>query len=136
MWIFGCSAICLCVRVVSKSAMFAAVIAACFASALSAAAAKSSALHPTGHPMESSTGGNIAAVPQIESTSAPNFGPNVYIFTPGMPQSEIQATVDSIATQQVSPTNSELSVMRCCLSSEPMDPATIRSIFRLATARW
>jgi hypothetical protein len=34
--------------------------------------------------------------------SQPNFGPNVYIFSPGMPQSQIQATVDSIASQQVS----------------------------------
>src|SRR5437899_979879 len=32
----------------------------------------------------------------------PNFGPNVYIFNPGMPQSEIQATVDAVAAQQVS----------------------------------
>jgi hypothetical protein len=31
----------------------------------------------------------------------PNFGPNVYIFNPGMPQSEIQATVDAVAAQQV-----------------------------------
>lgn len=31
----------------------------------------------------------------------PNFGPNVFVFTPSMPQSQIQATVDSIASQQV-----------------------------------
>src|SRR5260221_6716078 len=36
------------------------------------------------------------------AASQPNFGANVYIFTPDMPQSQIQATVDSIATQQVS----------------------------------
>jgi hypothetical protein len=35
------------------------------------------------------------------SPSQPNFGPNVYIFNPSMPQSQIQATVDAIATQQV-----------------------------------
>jgi hypothetical protein len=34
--------------------------------------------------------------------SQPNFGPSVYIFNPGMPQSEIQATVDAVAKQQVS----------------------------------
>ena len=34
--------------------------------------------------------------------AAPNFGPNVYIFDPSMPVSQIQATVDAIATQQVS----------------------------------
>src|SRR5580698_6761668 len=31
----------------------------------------------------------------------PNFGPNVYVFTPSMPQSQIQATVNSIASQQI-----------------------------------
>jgi hypothetical protein len=35
------------------------------------------------------------------SPSQPNFGPNVYIFNPSMPQSQIQATVDAVATQQV-----------------------------------
>ena len=30
-----------------------------------------------------------------------DLGPNVYLFTPDMPQSQIQSTVDSIATQQV-----------------------------------
>ena len=29
------------------------------------------------------------------------FGPNVYVFTPDMPQSQIQSTVDAIAAQQV-----------------------------------
>jgi hypothetical protein len=32
----------------------------------------------------------------------PDLGPNVRIFDPGMPQSEIQATLDAIANQQVS----------------------------------
>ena len=32
----------------------------------------------------------------------PDFGPNVMIFDPSMPTSQIQATVDAIATQQVS----------------------------------
>ena len=31
----------------------------------------------------------------------PDLGPNVYVFTPSMPQSQIQATVNSIATQQI-----------------------------------
>src|ERR1700678_2975321 len=35
------------------------------------------------------------------SPSQPNFGSNVYIFNPSMPLSEIQATVNSISTQQV-----------------------------------
>jgi hypothetical protein len=37
-----------------------------------------------------------------ESPGPPNFGPNVYIFNPSMPQSEIQAKVDAVASQQVS----------------------------------
>jgi hypothetical protein len=46
----------------------------------------------------------VSAVPaaQPASSSQPDFGPNVFIFTPDMPQSEIQAKVDSVATQQVS----------------------------------
>jgi hypothetical protein len=32
----------------------------------------------------------------------PNFGPNVHVFDPSMPLSEIQATVDAVAAQQVS----------------------------------
>jgi hypothetical protein len=36
------------------------------------------------------------------SSSQPNFGQSVYIFKPSMPQSDIQATVDAVANQQVS----------------------------------
>jgi hypothetical protein len=39
-----------------------------------------------------------AAPPQ---TGQPDFGPNVIVFDPSMPQSQIQATVDAIAAQQV-----------------------------------
>jgi hypothetical protein len=46
------------------------------------------------------------AAPGLASPAAaaarPDLGPNVYVFSPGMPQSQIQATVDSIASQQVS----------------------------------
>jgi hypothetical protein len=38
--------------------------------------------------------GSAAAAP-------PAFGPNVVVFTPSMPQSQIQATLDAISTQQV-----------------------------------
>ena len=34
-------------------------------------------------------------------SAPPDFGPNVLIFDPGMPTSQIQATVDAIAAQQV-----------------------------------
>src|SRR5580700_3618804 len=36
-----------------------------------------------------------------QSAGEPDFGPNVYVFSPSMPQSEIQATVNAIAAQQV-----------------------------------
>jgi len=102
MRISGCFRERVCVRVVSNLAMFAALIATCFASALSGTAVKSSAFDPAFHPTGSPRDGNIAPPPQLDSTITADFGPNVYIFTSSMPQSEIQATVDSIATQQVS----------------------------------
>ncbi len=37
----------------------------------------------------------------LASPSQPNFGSSVYIFDPTMPQSQIQATVNAIASQQV-----------------------------------
>ena len=45
------------------------------------------------------TGHRVPAAQHLAGT--PNFGPNVFVFTPSMPQSQIQATVDSIANQQV-----------------------------------
>jgi hypothetical protein len=50
------------------------------------------------------------------SSSQPNFGPSVYIFNPGMPQSEIQATVDAVAKQQVS---NQFGTQRYALLFEP-----------------
>src|SRR5947209_10346725 len=46
---------------------------------------------------------NITTAPAAPSAppSPPNFGPNVYIFNPSMPQSQIQAKVDAIASQQI-----------------------------------
>ena len=41
----------------------------------------------------------MPAAPHV--AGAPDLGPNVYVFTPSMPQSQIQATVDAIASQQV-----------------------------------
>ena len=46
-----------------------------------------------------------AAMPAVASASngpnAANFGPNVIVFNPSMPQATIQSTLDAIATQQV-----------------------------------
>ena len=46
----------------------------------------------------------------------PNFGPNVYVLRPSMPQSQIQATVDSIASQQV---GNQFGAQRYALLFEP-----------------
>jgi hypothetical protein len=46
----------------------------------------------------------------------PDFGPNVIIFDPSMPVSEIQATVDAIATQQV---DNEMGTQRYALLFKP-----------------
>ena len=45
-----------------------------------------------------------------------SFGSSVYIFNPGMPQSQIQATVDAISAQQV---NNEFGTQRYALFFEP-----------------
>ena len=47
---------------------------------------------------------------------APDLGPNVYVFTPAMPQTQIQATVDAIASQQVS---NQFGTQRYTLLFEP-----------------
>jgi hypothetical protein len=66
---------------------------AALAPAAYSATALASATRPTARP---------AAIPAARHISgAPDLGQNVYVFTPSMPQSQIQATVDSIAAQQV-----------------------------------
>ncbi|HEX4784826.1 MAG TPA: coagulation factor 5/8 type domain-containing protein [Candidatus Sulfotelmatobacter sp.] len=50
-----------------------------------------------GSPVPLPTSATAATAP-----SSPNFGSNVYIFTPDMAVSDIQTTVDAIAAQQVS----------------------------------
>lgn len=42
-----------------------------------------------------------AGAAQARGSSAPDFGPNVIVFDPGMPVSEIKAKVDEIANQQL-----------------------------------
>ncbi|GCE20108.1 glycosyl hydrolase family 28-related protein [Dictyobacter kobayashii] len=49
------------------------------------------------------TNGTTGAPPAPPASSGqPNFGSNVYIFNPSMPQSQIQTTVDAVANQQIS----------------------------------
>lgn len=49
-------------------------------------------------------------------SSGPALGPDVYLFSPSMPQSQIQATVDQIAAQQVS---NQFGTQRYALLFEP-----------------
>src|SRR5277367_5448714 len=50
------------------------------------------------------------------STSAPNFGTSVFIFTPDMPLTQIQATVDEVSSMQVS---NQFGTQRYALLFEP-----------------
>jgi len=47
------------------------------------------------------TAAATTAVATTLSPAQPDFGPNVFVFNPGMPQSQIQAAVDAVAGQQV-----------------------------------
>jgi hypothetical protein len=59
--------------------------------------------------------GTASAAPP-DQTTAPDLGPNVVIFTPSMPQSQIQATLDAIAAQQV---DNEMGTQRYAVLFEP-----------------
>src|SRR5213078_2396205 len=86
-----------------------ALLAASMAPALTAASAASAApARPAAH--------HSVVRPAIHQAGTPNFGPNVYVFTPSMPQSQIQATVDSIASQQV---GNQFGTQRYALLFEP-----------------
>ena len=62
--------------------------------------------------------GGAAASPRSPRTvaAAPNFGPNVLVFDPSMPTSQIQAAVDAIAAQQV---DNEMGTQRYALLFKP-----------------
>ncbi len=63
------------------------------------------------------TPGVASAAPAHQPPAGqPDFGPNVKIFDPTMPTSEIQATVDAIATQQV---DNEMGTQRYALLFKP-----------------
>src|SRR6266404_9012892 len=66
-------------------------------------------------PLSSTAAKRLPGVPS-ESSGQPNFGANVYVFNPSMSQSQIQATVDSIAAQQVS---NQFGTQRYALLFEP-----------------
>jgi hypothetical protein len=54
--------------------------------------------------------------PATRLAGEPDFGPDVYVFTPSMPQSQIQATVNAIASQQIS---NQFGTQRYALLFEP-----------------
>jgi len=85
--------------------MAAALAVAWAASAGGVAAASAAAPHQA-----------AAVTPASTPAGAPNLGPNVYIFSPSMPQSQIQATVDSISSQQIS---NQFGTQRYALLFEP-----------------
>jgi len=62
------------------------------------------------------SGSATATATTTTAPAQPSFGSNVYIFDPGMPQSQIQSTVDSIANQQV---NNEFGSQRYALLFKP-----------------
>jgi hypothetical protein len=88
----------------------AALLAASVAPAVTTASAASAA------PARTALGHHPPVRPAIHLPGAPDFGPNVYVFTPSMPQSQIQATVDSIASQQV---GNQFGTQRYALLFEP-----------------
>ena len=57
-----------------------------------------------------------ASTNSLAAPGQPDFGPNVLIFDPSMPTSQIQAAVDAIATQQV---DNEMGTQRYALLFKP-----------------
>jgi hypothetical protein len=47
--------------------------------------------------------GLAVVAPAVASAPSPGprFGPNVVVFSPSMPQAQVQSTLNAIATQQV-----------------------------------
>ncbi len=67
--------------------------------------------------LASSSGVATAALAaRLAPAGQPSFGSNVYVFNPSMPQSQIQATVDTISAQQL---DSEFGTQRYALLFEP-----------------
>jgi hypothetical protein len=64
----------------------------------------------------SGVGSAAAAPPAATHTTSPDFGPNVVVFDPGMPVSQIRATADAIYAQQV---DNEMGTERYALLFKP-----------------
>jgi hypothetical protein len=81
-------------RTLRSFTLLAALVVAALISSTTPATAASIAAAPPSTAVSATT----AANPQL---AQPDLGPNVKIFDPSMPQSQIQATVDAIAAQQL-----------------------------------
>jgi hypothetical protein len=68
---------------------------------LTAAAVSLLAWTPARAGAESAPSNGRPVSPAVAVAGQPDLGPNVYVFDPSMPVSQIQATVDAIAAQQV-----------------------------------
>src|SRR5215472_14813937 len=66
--------------------------------------------------MAPATAGATTTVADSQQPAQPDFGPNVLIFTPSMPLSQIQSTVDAVAAQQV---GNQFGTQRFALLFEP-----------------
>jgi hypothetical protein len=86
-------------HLIRRSLILIAALAAAGYGAVSLAPAASAGSAASAAPAGLAAHPHVPAAPHV--AGAPNLGPNVYVFTPSMPQSQIQATVDAIATQQV-----------------------------------
>jgi hypothetical protein len=68
------------------------------------------------------TGLGVAQAPSATAAGDPDLGPNVKVFDPSMPTSEIQAAVDAIYAQQV---NNEMGSQRYALLFKPGSYGTV-----------
>jgi hypothetical protein len=62
------------------------------------------------------TGAAVTAFADAPAPGRPDLGPNVFVFTPATPQSQVQATVDAVANQQVA---NQFGAQRFALLFEP-----------------
>ena len=103
-------------RSVAGVAVLAGVLGLTAAGAAQVSAATTSTAAATHATVTTAADATPAVAPAAHVAGTPNLGPNVYVFTPDMPQSQIQATVDSIANQQIS---NQFGTQRYALLFEP-----------------
>src|SRR5262245_61506139 len=66
--------------------------------------------------MAPATASASTTVADRQQADQPNFGPNVFVFTPAMPLGQIQSTVNAVAAQQV---GNQFGTQRFALLFEP-----------------